>query len=640
MKKFKVSCIFRMIRRIIIALYLSFLGTAYAQSAVELRAVKITNVDSDVLNSNRSIAKAMDYLHAIGINTVLPVVWNGSGASGDCTLYPSSLMDNLFGISIHPAFANRNPLERVLIEAHRNGMEVLPWFEMGFATSYSQNGGHILARFPEWALQDTSDQLVVKNNFDWMSAINPEVQDFIRDLTLEVVDNYDVDGIEYSDRIPAMPVEGGYDPVTVEIYKSEHAGNNPPLNFRNPDWKRWRADKLSAFFQTVHAAIKSRSAHLLVSSSPSLYPWSYDEYLQDSKTWVESGIVDHIIPQLYRYTYSEYLYELNKSLANFPNHRDIYFSGMLISIGDSLIDPTFLLRAIAANRERNVAGEAFFFYEGLRAENDLRGDTLQTTFYQQQAIPPHRDGNIWRPEATIVNEDASGVASTGVWQKAFVDGYQPGILINATSAYASLVYSIAVPFAAFFDVYAYNVSGPLAAKNVRYTVYSEQDSTTVILDQTSFYLEGWQRLATVYLEPGLQALVKLDNSLRTGSEKLTADAVMIMINRRLSPDIIVSSVEQKQLDRPRPASDFTLDRNFPNPFNASTRIVYHIRNAGHVSLVVYDINGRKVATLLDEWQAAGEYQVIFDGTLLASGIYYYTLRQRSRQEMRKMVLVK
>ncbi len=349
-----------LMHRVFFLAFLFVTGITVAQPPIEFRAVKLTNVDSDVLNSNRSIARAMDYLHSIGINTVLTVVWNGSGATGDCTLYPSALMDSLFGIPIHPAFINRDPLERVVIEAHRNGIEVLPWFEMGFATSYSQNGGHILEKFPDWALYDINGNLVVKNGFDWMSAVNPDVQDFIRDLTMEVVDHYDIDGVEYSDRIPAMPVEGGYDPVTVAVYKSEHNGNTPPENFRDTAWKRWRADKLSAFFQSVFTVIKGKSPHLLVSSSPSIYPWSYEEYLQDSKTWVESGIVDHIIPQLYRYDYSEYLYELNRSLANFPNDREIYFSGMLISVGGYLISPEYMLDAIAANRERNVAGEVFF----------------------------------------------------------------------------------------------------------------------------------------------------------------------------------------------------------------------------------------------------------------------------------------
>ncbi|HEX9975154.1 MAG TPA: family 10 glycosylhydrolase, partial [bacterium] len=179
--------------------------------------------------------------------------------------------------------------------------------------------------------KDNAGRLCVKYGFDWMSGINPEVQGFIISLVTEILDNYDVDGIEFSDRIPAMPVEGGYDPATKAIYAEEHNGASPPANFQDTTWMRWRADKLSQFYQHARDSIKARSQHLLVSSSPSVYPWSYEEYLQDSKTWFDANIIDNLIPQLYRYTYPEYLYELEKALSYIPSaSRDLFFSGMLI----------------------------------------------------------------------------------------------------------------------------------------------------------------------------------------------------------------------------------------------------------------------------------------------------------------------
>jgi len=352
--------------------------SSFSQIPEEFRAVKITNVDSDILFDDKSIAEGMDYLASIGINVILTVVWNSHGADGDYTLYPSAVMEDYFGRAMHPAFpTGRDALKRIIIEAHRNGMEVFPWFEMGFSTSYSQNGGHILKKYPHWALKDNTGKLCVKNGFDWMSAINPEVQEFIIALTTEVVDNYDVDGIEYSDRIPAMPVEGGYDSTTVSIYQAEHNGASPPTNYKDADWMRWRADKLSDFYKNARDSIKTRGDHIIVSSSPSVYPWSYQEYLQDSKTWVDSDIVDNIIPQVYRYNYSDYVYELNQSLSNVPlSKRDIFYSGMLIYLrGDNyLISPNFLLQSIQANRDRQVYGEAFFFYEGLRLNQNQLGD--------------------------------------------------------------------------------------------------------------------------------------------------------------------------------------------------------------------------------------------------------------------------
>jgi uncharacterized lipoprotein YddW (UPF0748 family) len=134
-------------KRFIFAIFVVIGNQLFSQSLQEFRAVKITNVDSDILFDDKKIAEGMNYLASIGINVILPVVWNSSGADGDYTLYPSAVMENYFGRAMHPAFPReRDPLKRVINEAHRNGMEVLPWFEMGFSTSYSQNGGHSRVR--------------------------------------------------------------------------------------------------------------------------------------------------------------------------------------------------------------------------------------------------------------------------------------------------------------------------------------------------------------------------------------------------------------------------------------------------------------------------------------------------------------
>lgn len=79
---------------------------------------------------------------------------------------------------------------------------------------------------------------------------------------------------------------------------------------------------------------------------------------------------------------------------------------------------------------------------------------------------------------------------------------------------------------------------------------------------------------------------------------------------------------------------------YPNPFNPSTQIAYDLPKAGHVSLKVFDILGREVATLVDDVQPAGVHSMNFDGSNLASGIYFCQLRSGEFAATRKMVLVK
>jgi Domain of unknown function (DUF362)/Secretion system C-terminal sorting domain len=85
---------------------------------------------------------------------------------------------------------------------------------------------------------------------------------------------------------------------------------------------------------------------------------------------------------------------------------------------------------------------------------------------------------------------------------------------------------------------------------------------------------------------------------------------------------------------------FRLDPNFPNPFNPSTVITYEIGVAGHVSLRVFDVQGREVATLVDQTQQAGSYRFKFAGEKLASGVYFYRLASGVSVETRKMLLLK
>lgn len=629
----------------IISILFVFVLVTYgrAQMKEEFRAVKITNVDSDILFSDATIAAGMDYLASIGINTILVVVWNGSRASGDFTLYPSAVMERLFGIPIHPSFQGRDPLKRVIIEAHRNGMEVLPWFEMGFATSYSQEGGHILETFPEWALKDREGNLVVKNGFDWMSAINPEVQELILSLTLEVVDQYDVDGVEYSDRIPAMPVEGGYDSVTVSIYRDEHAGLQPPYDFRDENWKRWRADKLTAFYKRVRDSVKARGAHLIVSSSPSLYPWSYEEYLQDSKTWMEEGIADNIIPQVYRKNYPEYIFELNKSLQNFPGLWDRYYAGMLIKSGSYTIEPTFFLDAIAANRSKNVNGEAFFFYEGLRDNQDALGDTLKATFYAEQALVPERNGRVWRPRPDIVNEDAEGTERSDGWiPYDNIKGFEGGCFYAGGSTEEYIVYNVDIPVSAWYDLYVYGIRHWNASQRAEFVLFTKTAAETVWVDQTADKHSGWYKLGESYLRAGeKKKLLQLSNQ-ADREHLLFADAVMPMINRKKSPDVEITDmglIKEKMHTGPHTAS---LLPNYPNPFNPVTTIRYQIlggkdrvetpyRASQLVQLTIHNILGQKVATLVSENQLPGEYSVRWNASGLSCGIYFYRLTVKDQR---------
>ena len=79
---------------------------------------------------------------------------------------------------------------------------------------------------------------------------------------------------------------------------------------------------------------------------------------------------------------------------------------------------------------------------------------------------------------------------------------------------------------------------------------------------------------------------------------------------------------------------FELHQNFPNPFNPTTTIRFDVSVSGNVSLKVYDVLGREVAVLADEYLRAGSYERVFEASNLSSGVYFYTLRVTSGQALR------
>lgn len=85
---------------------------------------------------------------------------------------------------------------------------------------------------------------------------------------------------------------------------------------------------------------------------------------------------------------------------------------------------------------------------------------------------------------------------------------------------------------------------------------------------------------------------------------------------------------------------FNLLQNYPNPFNSTTNIKYTISQAVRVTLKIYDLMGKEVVTLLDRFQNAGSYDVIFQAKDLASGIYFYTLTSGNFISTKKLILLK
>lgn len=119
---------------------------------------------------------------------------------------------------------------------------------------------------------------------------------------------------------------------------------------------------------------------------------------------------------------------------------------------------------------------------------------------------------------------------------------------------------------------------------------------------------------------------------------ILAQAGSSLYKFRVSYDV-VTAVQEITLNSGIPA-DFNLSQNYPNPFNPSTKIRYDLPEKGSVKLAVFDQLGRQVSELINGVKNAGSYEVEFNGSNLASGIYFYKLEVAGQTFTKKMILVK
>jgi uncharacterized lipoprotein YddW (UPF0748 family) len=354
--------------------------SADAPSTTELRGVWLTNIDSPVLFSRRNIDNAVTRLADLHFNTLYPTVWNWG-----YTLYPSAIAAAAVGRSQFPdpGLRGRDALAEAIAAGHERGLAVIPWFEFGLmAPAYSP----LVQRHPDWVTQRRDgSQIVMEGRFPrvWLNPAHPEVQQFILALIREIVTRYDIDGLQLDDHF-GMPVELGYDPYTVALYRQSHQGQAPPSNPHEPEWMRWRAAQVSRLMEQVFATVKQAKPDAVVSLSPNSSDFAYRHFLQDWSTWERAGFVEELVLQVYRDTLDSFQRELNQADLQAAREHIPVSIGILAGLRRRLTDATLIQQKVEMARDRQFAGVSFFFYETLNGR-----DALLQTLFPAPAQRPH-----------------------------------------------------------------------------------------------------------------------------------------------------------------------------------------------------------------------------------------------------------
>mgnify|MGYP001399001311 CR=1 FL=1 len=127
-----------------------------------------------------------------------------------------------------------------------------------------------------------------------------------------------------------------------------------------------------------------------------------------------------------------------------------------------------------------------------------------------------------------------------------------------------------------------------------------------------------------------------DNCNNLNNEKILYRLKQIDLNG----DFVFSETKEIVLTNTNVPQEFLVSQNYPNPFNPSTKISWQSPVSGWQTLKVYDVLGKEVATLVNEYKPMGRYEVEFDASHLSSGVYFYQLRAGEYVEIKKMILMK
>ncbi len=358
----------------------------------ELRGVWLTNVSSGVLFAPWGVNRAIKRLAQLNFNTIYPVVWNRGN-----TFYPSRAAKKAFGRVEDPFLSlwrgGSDVLAEIVHEGNQQGLSVIPWFEYGLIVPVNSA---LAQRHPDWLTRNRDGKIVLTTNAAddsfvdasqsrevkgivqwlslllparvkqqaWLNPFHPDVQALIKELILEVVLNYDVEGIQLDDHF-GMPVEFGYDPFTINLYQREHQGKKPPSNFRDPEWMGWRAAHLTAFMSKIVRAVKAVKPQAKISLSPNSHRFSYQNYLQDWQGWVEKGLVDELILQVYRDDLKSFQRELSQPAVQLARRQIPVGVGISTGTWNRPVKIEQIEQQVKSVRDRGFPGVSFFYWETL-----------------------------------------------------------------------------------------------------------------------------------------------------------------------------------------------------------------------------------------------------------------------------------
>lgn len=230
-------------------------------------------------------------------------------------------------------------------------------------------------------------------------------------------------------------------------------------------------------------------------------------------------------------------------------------------------------------------------------------------------------------------EDSSACTLTGTWTFSNISGWwggTPARLAQVGDNNNRAEFTLNLPAAGTYNISAWWVAASDRARNTPYIVYHANGVDTIRFDQSVNGLK-WNTLGSFTFTGTSSDKVVVSNK-ATGGSVICVDALRI-----LSFDSLLTSSDESQLQTP---AQYEMLINYPNPFNPETTLTYSVKEPGNIRLSVYNVLGKEVEVLSEEYHSSGTYVKKFTPGNVASGVYIAVLRTPSGIVLNKMLMLK
>ena len=556
----------------VIWVWLAGTGSAFAQAIpkYEMRGAWIAtviNLDWPASRNQNPIEQQIDLrnmiesLHQSGINTVFFQVRSEADAMYQSNFEPWSIyLTGQQGRAPAPAW---DPLAFAIEEAHKRGMELHAWFNPYRAErsigGYTLADNHIRKQHPEWTLEFSSGIAIINPGI-------PDARQYVIDVIMDVVRNYDVDGVHFDDYF--YPYSG-----TTTEDQATFATYGGPFG----DIRTWRTYNINMFVKGVYQAIKAERPDVDFGISP-FGIWrsgvpsgitglsAVDVLYADALNWLNQGWVDYIMPQLYwAFGGGQDFAKLAPWWGEQRNGRMIYaghglyrserntFSGTLFSANEIPRQVRFV------RDEPEVQGSVFFRAKNLTTFGSKGfADSLSTTLYTRPSITPPYDWEDQRAPSAVEN------------------------LTMTKGTDGSVTLQWDEPF-----------SDPVAKRYVVYRVASTVEPT------------WWAEVSFGTSMIAVTGETRFTDMPPAGDDSYYY-AVTAASANNIESDVAVLPVVSTHAESVQ-AFDLTMGKPYPNPASSQVSIPLYAAAPVVVTVAVYDVLGRHIATpLRDVWITQNE----------------------------------